>query len=185
MQNTEPDRRLVEDITFFFEEKKRLANKNYKYISTIADDAYLVKAAKLCLEHQLDAATFVQKMYDRMGEQVGFFSPKCLQGTKAAFSLSQDDLHTWKIEVTNATLSPEDMWRYQHELASKYISNGESVESVLIDSSLKFFAWFRILATPDRVPSIITKYKHIAKKEMTNGLIAFAKSEQLDLDRLS
>jgi hypothetical protein len=53
-----------------------------------------------------------------------------------------------------------------------------------MDSSLKFFAWFRILATPNRVPEIIDKYKRIAKKEMTSAILTFAKEQNLDLDRL-
>ena len=186
MSNKEVDNRLIDDLVFYYEEKKRLTVKNFKHRDTIADNEYFRRAAALCVEYELDAATFVQIMYDRMETKKEFFSPKCLQGVKAKFFLEEnkDDSASWKIEITNASLDPSQLWRYQHELATRYISRGESVESVLMDSSLKFFAWFRILATPDRVPEIISKYKHIAKKEMTSRLLEFARSENLDVDRL-
>jgi hypothetical protein len=95
---------------------------------------------------------------------------------------SPDD--TYRVEITNATLSLEDVWKYQHELAMRYIKRGETTHSVLMDSSLKFFAWYRILSTPERDMEIIKKYKHIARKEMTNALREFIESEGLDIDRI-
>lgn len=186
MANKEVDSSLIADLIFYYEEKKRLTVKGYKFIDTQADRKYFMEAAKLCQEQELDASTYVQIMYDRMETKKEFFSPRCLQGVKAKHFLeeSSEPSRSWKIEITNANLDPSELWRYQHELASIYISKGESVESVLIDSSLKFFAWFRILATPDRIPAVIAKYKNIAKKEMTSRLFEFAKSENLDLDRL-
>jgi hypothetical protein len=186
MATKEVDKRLIDDLVFYYEEKKRLTNKNFKYRDTPADRSYFQEAGELCEAHELDPATYVQLMYDRMETKKEFFSPKCLQGVKAKYFLEEhkNNFDSWKIEITNASLDVSALWRYQHELATLYIRRGESVESVLIDSSLKFFAWFRILATPNRVPAIIDKYKNIAKKEMTSKIIEFAKSENLDLDRL-
>ena len=187
MTNNEVDSRLVADLIFYYEEKKRLTVKGFKHRENQADKNYFIAAAKLCAKHELDPATYVQIMYDRLDpNKRAFFSPKCLQGVKVEYYIesNKDTGDSLKIELTNANIDPADLWRHQHELASLYIRRGESVESVLLDSSLKFFAWFRILATPNRVPAIIDKYKRIAKKEMTSKLLDFARSENLDLDRL-
>jgi len=185
MRNTEVDERLVDDLVFYYEEKKRLTSKDYKHFDTVASSEHFKEAALLCAEFELDPATYIQIMYDRMGDIKKFFAPEHLRGTKARFFLSdKKDNSGLKIELTNHNLPIEEIWRHQHEMAMVYVIRGEPVESVLIDSSLKFFAWFRILATPNRVPAIIDKYKKIAKKEMTSSILEFAKSENLDLDRL-
>lgn len=185
MRNIEADEDLMQDIIFYYEEKKRLTNKGYKHISNVADEIHFKEAAVLCKEFELDAATYVQIMYDRLGDIKRFFSPEHLKGAKARFYLTdKNDNGGLKIELTNHNLPIEDIWRHQHEMAMIYISKGERVEDVLLDSGLKFFAWFRVLATPNRVPAIIDKYKKIAKKEMTSSIAEFAKKENLDLDRL-
>jgi len=187
MQNKEVDQRLVDDLIHHYTEKKRLTNKNFRYISTVKDDAYLREAGSLCVANHLDASTYVQMMYDRMGEHKALFSPKHMQGTKVKHMLAEretSESNSTQVEINNANLAPADMWAFQHKLAMMYIRRGDTVESVLLDSSLKFFAWYRILATPNRVPEIIDKYKHIAKKEMTPRLNAFCKSENLDLERI-
>jgi hypothetical protein len=130
---------------------------------------------------------YVQKMYERLGDKKHFFTPEHMRGGNVEKMLendaaSQDDKYV--IEITNNTLAPADVWKYQHELAMRYIKRGESAHSVLMDSSLKFFAWYRILSTPERDPEIIDKYKHIAKKEMTPALLEFLKQEGLDIERI-
>jgi len=186
MLKQEPDDRLVEDLIFYYTEKKRLSVRTFTYIATPANDGYIRKAAALCAEFELDAATYVQVMYERMGSKKEYFAPKYMQGEKARYYLKdeQENYTDLKVEITNANLDPVDIWRHQHELAMLYIRRGESVESVLMDSSLKFFGWFRILATPNRYEPIISKYKHIAKKELTSRLKDFMKNEKLDTDRL-
>jgi hypothetical protein len=181
------DRLIVDDIIFYYVEKKRLWVKNYNYIPLPKCDKYFEEAALLCDKHRFTPAMYVQKMYDRLGDKKHFFTPEHMRGGSVEKMLesdqaSQDDKYT--IEITNNTLDPADVWRYQHELAMRYINRGESVDSVLMDSSLKLFAWYRILSTPERVPSIINKYKHIAKKEMTPRLLEFLKAEGLDIERI-
>ena len=187
MEDKEVDQRLVDDITLYYIEKKRLFLKNYNLISTPAENENFREAARLCDELEMDPAIFVQLLYDRMGDKKAFFSSKHLRGTAAKTYLTckkGETEFTWKIEITNDTVDPEAIFNYQKELAMVYISRGEDPASVLIDSSLKFFAWFRILATPNPVPEIIDKYKHIAKKELTSKLLDFFKKEGLDLNRL-
>jgi hypothetical protein len=181
------DPRLVDDLIFYFVEKKRLSVKNYNYISTTKWDKYFAEAAELCEKYELTPAIYVQRLYDRMENKKQFFSPEHLRGGNVEKILELEKStpeDSYYIEITNATLDPADVWKYQHELAMRYIKRGESVRSVLMDSSLKLFAWYRILSTPERDPEVIKKYKHIAKKEMTSSLQEFAKQEGLDLDRI-
>ena len=181
------DQRTIDDLVYYFVEKKRLTVKSYNCIPSAKWDQYFAEAAKLCSKYELSPAIYVQKMYDRMENKKQFFTPEHMRGGNVEKlledeKLSEDD--TYKVEITNATLDLADVWKYQHELAMRYIKRGESVHSVLMDSSLKFFAWYRILSTPERDAEIIRKYKHIAKKEMTNALQDFARQEGLDLDRI-
>jgi hypothetical protein len=187
MQKKEVDKELFDDIVFYYEEKKRLTIKNYQHRGSEIDNAYFKEAAELCNEYELDAASYVHMLFERMGNKKEFFTPKCLRGTAVKHFLASritDPSDTYKVEITNATLDPKGLWEFQHELAMRYIKLGRSVENVLMDSGIKFFAWFRILATPNAVPAIIDKYKHIAKKEMTSKIMDFARSQNLDLDRI-
>lgn len=173
---------------FYFEEKKRLTNKHYRYVASSKYDMYLDESALLCAQTNQHPATYVHLLYDRMGGKKEFFSPEHLRGKQVKFFfeeiLDPEKNTSYEIEITNNNLEYSKIWVQQHDLAMCYIKHGEPVESVLLDSSIKFFAWFRILATPDRCPSIIEKYKKIAKKEMTPGLLKFIQSENLDGDRL-
>lgn len=174
---------LIDDLVYFFEEKKRLTNKNYRYIDSEENRKHFNRAAELCEELNMHPGVYVQNLYDDMGKHKEYFSPKHLAGTSVKKRLTENP-DDYKVEITNSTLDYEDVWKYQHELAMMYIKRGESTESVLMDSSLKFFAWFRILATPRKHPGIIKKYKHIAKKEMNPRLMEFIKKEKLDADRI-
>jgi hypothetical protein len=182
-----PHAELINELIYYFTEKKRLTRKNYTYISTVKWDKYFEEAAKLCDKHKMTAHEYIQKMYDRMEPRTEFFSPEHIRGGNVANFLKQvkeAEQDTYVVEITNDNLDYADVWRQQHDLAMRYIRRGESVESVLIDSSLKFFAWYRILSTPKAYPEIIDKYKHIAQKEMNPRLHAFAMQEGLALDRV-
>ena len=186
MNKKEPDRQLLNDLIFYYEEKKRISAKHFKYVPSEKYDKYFNEAALLCEELSLHPAQFVQYLYDRMQDKKNFFSPMHLrgQGVRSYVEGLGDISNTYETCVTNSTISYTDVWAQQLDLAMRFIRRGEPVEEVLLDSGLKFFAWFRILATPDRSPKIIDKYKKIAKKELTPGLKEFIFSEKLDMDRL-
>lgn len=186
MDIQETDPRLIEDLIHYFNEKKRLSIRDYSHRCSQEDEKYFKEAAKLCKQYELDAATYVQVMYDRMGDVKAHFAPMHLQGKKAEHLLLErkENNTGYKIEVTNASLTPEDIWNQQMALARVYINNGESVADILKNSSLKFFAWFRILATPDRCEPVIEKYKNIARKELTRSIIEYANNSGLDIDRI-
>lgn len=186
MNIKEIDPRLIEDLIHYFNEKKRLSIKSYTHRCSKKDEDYFNEAAKLCMQYELDPAIFIELIYSKMGEQRAFFAPMHLQGTRVKNILEErkNDDSGYKIEITNLSITPEDMWRQQKALAMVYIKNGEATADVLMNSSLKFFAWFRILATPDRYEPIIDKYKHIARKELTSSIIDYAKATGLDIDRI-
>jgi hypothetical protein len=180
--------RTLEDLIYHFVEKKRLTKKNYEYIPTVKWGAYFREAAQLCDKYEMHPSSYIQKMYDRMEAKKEFFSPEHIRGGNVSKMLDRDKdsgEETYKVEITNATLTYDSMWQYQHELAMRYIRNGVTVEEVLMDSSLKFFAWYRILSTPSRNERVIAKYKHIARKEMTSALKDFAAQEGLDITRIT
>lgn len=176
----------IDDIVYYFEEKKRLQNKRYSHNFSKTDHDYFNNAARICEELEISPAVFVQTLYDRMGDKKNFFAPKHLgaENVRKFFQNKKEEGDDFKIEITNSTLSYEDIWQYQHELAMMYIKAGETVESILMDSSLKFFAWYRILSTPRPNQEIINKYKHIAKQEWNKTLERFAIAEGLDVGRI-
>jgi len=186
MENQKADPRLVADIIHHFNEKKRLTIRNYVHRSSEKDEKAFDTAANLCTRYELDPGTYVQLIYDRFGVKPAYFAPMCLQGTKVVHFLEDRKKENtgYIIEETNASLTPEKIWNQQTSLAMIYINNGESTASVLMNSSLKFFAWFRILSTPDRYEPVIAKYKHIARKELTTSIKEYAKSAGLDIDRI-
>jgi hypothetical protein len=178
---------LIEELIYYYIEKKRLTTKNYNYVSSIKWDKYFAEAAELCVKHAQPAQVYVQKLYDRMENKRAFFSPEHLRGgnvDKFFDILKTSPEDTYTVEITNDNLDYAEVWRHQHELAMRYIRRGESTESVLIDSSLKFFAWYRILSTPKAHPEIIAKYKHIARKEINPRLREFIAQEGLPLERI-
>jgi hypothetical protein len=187
MPDKEVDGQILDDLLFYYIEKRRLTNKNFNYIRTPSDDMYFEKAAQLCNKYQLHPGKYVNLLYDRMESKKEFFKPQCLQGTKVDYFLADycsGATESYEVEITNATVDYQSLWEHQHELALRYIRQGEDVSSVLLNSSLKFFAWYRILSTPRPVPAVIDKYKAIAKKELNNRLIDFIKSENLDISRI-
>jgi hypothetical protein len=186
MENKEVDKQLIDDLIFYYVEKKRTTDKRYNYKPNEKYDEYFNEAAALCTKLSIHPAEYVQHMYNRMHDKKNFFSPIHLRGrgVEQYFkNLSESD-ELWKAEITSATIDIADVWQQQLDLAMRFVRRGEAVESVLLDSRIAFFAWFRILATPEKNSKIIQKYKKIAKQELNPRIIDFIKQENLDLDRL-
>jgi hypothetical protein len=187
MSDAAPSQQTVDDLIYHFAYKKRLTNKNWEYTPTIKGEAYFREAAVLCDKHNMTPAEYIQIMYDRMGDRKEFFSSEHIRGgnvQKVLEKVQTGEVTVYTVEMTIHDLDFGDVWDQQRNLAMRYISRGESVESVLMDSSLKFFAWYRILSTPRPYMPVIEKYKHIAQKELTPALLEFVKREKLDIDRI-
>lgn len=179
------DERTLEDIVGYYIEKKRLTNKKYLYIPADKYTENFKEAARLCTRHELHPARYVNVIYDNL-EKKEFFSPSHLCGAGAVKAIQKvlETGNDYKVEITNATIDYADVWQQQRNLAMIYVKHGESVESVLMDSSLKFFAWYRILSTPEKNMEIVSKYKRIARDELNRNLTEFIKAQGLDLDRI-
>jgi hypothetical protein len=182
------DPSIVEDLVHYFCEKKRLTIKNYTYNPSNTWDDYFKEAAVLCADYELPPSTYIQKMYERMEPKVQFFTPEHIRGEKVEALLkswqSQGET-SYVVEITNANLDYRDLWEHQENLARRLLRPDETYEELMLDSSLKFFGWFRILSTEERNMKIIEKYRHIARKEMTQALKDFIVQNGLDLDRFS
>lgn len=182
------DPKIVEDLIHYFSEKRRLTTKNYDYRPSDKWDDYFREAALLCEEYELPPSTYIQKMYERIEYKKEFFNPEQLRGIKAAAFLKnlKDQEHTsFKVEITNASLDYAELWEHQENLAKRLLLPKETYEDLMLDSSLKFFGWFRVLSPTQSSSKIIEKYAHIARKEMNQTLKDFLVQKGLDLDRIS
>jgi hypothetical protein len=188
MPNNEDNEQLIASIISHYEDKKRLLNKHFRTVDTESDKKHFANAASICSELGIDTGTYVRLVYERLGEKKSMFSPAHLSSTSAKHyvkDLRFTENNATVIEITNRNIDPAALWRQQMDLVAVYTKRGESIESVLMDSSLKLFAWFRILSTSTIIPEVANKYRNIAKKEITQEIYDFAKREKLDIDRLS
>jgi hypothetical protein len=181
-------RKTIEDLIYYYEQKKRLSSQHYAYIASEKNDKYFLDAAEYCIKNHISPSSYLDMMYDNFGTKKAFFSPKNLQSSVAEKYLknkAQTEGEFFNPELNNNNLDYDKIWRQQIELATDYMSFGQKIEDILKDPKLKFFAWFRILATTHRNPEIIHEYIHIAKKELNPRLLAYLKqNSDLDINRL-
>jgi hypothetical protein len=188
MQNDEVNQQLVEDLKYYYIDKKRLINKNATFIETKKNLDYMEEAAKICDELNMSAAAYIQFMYDKMGDLKAYFSPQHLRGDNAKKALKdkkEKEENSYQVEVDNSTIPYDLLWEQQNELARRYMKIGYTAEDILMDASLKFFAWYRILSTTSANSEVIRKYKSVANKELTPRLIEFIKERDLELSRIT
>lgn len=181
--------KVCDELIYCYTQKRRLHKKDYNFTDTIKNREHIKEAAEQCINLGVSPGVYVQTIYNNLaGKAREHLRLECLYGKSVAqlfdrLQNSGDD--SYKVEITNFTEDYERLWAQQYDLVMRYVKAGDSVKSVLMDSSLKFFAWFRILATPERDPDVIKKYKRIAKLELTPKLIEFIKQEKLDADRIA
>jgi hypothetical protein len=184
----EPSPETVQEIIYYYSNKKRLHTKsgNYTYLHTETGDKYMREAALLCEELQLTPASYIQLIYDDMGPGQKHFSPQHLRGTAVEhfFRDRQNTNGSFSIELTRENIPYDDIWDHMYELCMRQLRLGRSLEEVLMDSSMKLYAWFRILASPQEIPAVVQKYKHICRKEMNDKLLKYIKEAGLDVHRV-
>jgi hypothetical protein len=188
MQNKEQiDQRILDDLVYEFINKKRLRIPKYDLPSTPASDAYFVEAARLCAHHDLHPAKYMDIMWEHMGEKMEFFSPAHIRGAGAEKAIKEyfESGKNRDIEITNANLDYSNLWEFHKHSVMQYMRMNIPIKDILIDSSLKFPAWFRILVTENRAPEIIDKFKRIARKELNNALLDFINTNNLDISRIT
>lgn len=185
-EKKEPSQKTIDDIIYYFSEKRRLHTNAYMYLHTEAGDKHIREAALLCEELQLAPSDYIQMIYDDLGTGQKYFGPQHIRGTKVEhFFRDRGKNEVFKIELTRESLPYQDVWDHMFDLCMRQLRIGRSLEEVLLDSSIKLYAWFRILASPKKIPSVVEKYKHIARKEMNDRLKKYIKESGLDMDRLS
>jgi hypothetical protein len=177
---------IIKQLVCFYEEKKRLLNKDYKYLSTQKYDEYFSKAADICLQTEVHPGVYIDTIFNSLGAHKHFFSPAHLQTDKAKETLSKtDDLSSYNPVVTRSNLSYDKVWDQQKDLVDRLLRAGLNLEDILLDPGNKLYAWFRILSTSDKNLKILDRYKEIAIRELNERLIEFIKKAGLDLLRIT
>jgi hypothetical protein len=177
--------RTQEDIIYYFVEKKRLITRLYNFVHSKKTDDCIYKAAKLCEELEITPAEYVQLLYDNLGSMKKYFSPHHLCGTAVEhFFMNRGKEDTHVIEMTKDNICYYELWDHLLDLCRRQMVIGRTMEEVLMDSSIKLFAWFRILASPVEIPEVTKKYKRIARLELNEKIIKFIKEAELDIDRV-
>jgi hypothetical protein len=183
-----PDPSIVEDLIHHYTIKRRITQSKYRYISTIETDKHIAEAALLCSKYRITPDRYVCIAYDNIGGKKEYFNTSYLSGPKMRKLLETETSPAaegeYKVELTRANLSYMEIWEQQLDLASRLMRSGESLTSILMDPALKFYAWFRIMCTPDRIPDVVQRYKLIARKELNNKLKEFLTSQGMDVNRI-
>ena len=180
-------RELEEDLRYHFTQKKLIHNPDYTLRSSSAADDHMRTAAAVCADSKLSAGLYVQLVYDSLAGRQRFFSTSdlCSKATDRLIASHLRGEAEWKVEITNASIPYEDVWKQQLTYAKAYMKLGYTIDEVLQDPTLKFFAWFRILSTPEVNLETMQQYKSIAQKELNPRLRKFAAENGLDLSRLN
>jgi hypothetical protein len=180
--------KTIKELVYYYEQKKKLSTQRYAYMASEKNDKYFLDAAEYCIKNHISPSIYVDTMYDNFGSKKAFFCPRNLQSSAAKKYLNQaasSEGVFFTPELNNNNLDYDKIWQQQIELATDYMSFGQKIEDILKDPKLKFFAWFRILATTHRDAEIIREYIHIAKKELNPRLLSYLKqNSDLDINRL-
>jgi len=183
-----PNPDIVADIIHHYTIKRKITQSKYRYVSTKETDYHIDKAALLCEKYEVTPDRYVSIAYDNLAGKKTYFNTSYLVGPKMRKLLEDETAPAaegeYKVELTRASLNYKDIWDQQLDLASRLTRNGEAIETLLLDPSVKFYAWFRIMCTPDRLPEVVNRYKLIARKELNNKLKDFLKSQEMDLSRI-
>lgn len=180
--------KTVEELVYYYEQKKRLHTKSYAYLSSEKNDKYFRDAAEYCIKNHVSPGSYISAVYDNFTGKKAFFGPKNIQSSVAEKhfkNLLADGGDFYTPELNNHNLDYDKLWNQQLDMARDYMSFGLKIEDILKDPKLKFFAWFRILATTQRNEEIIREYIHIAKKELNPRLVSYLRQNtELDVNRL-
>ena len=177
-------RDTIDELIESFIYKQRILREHYVYPNSEANKQNMLAAARLCHKYNMHPSTFVRVIYDSLSYKAkANFTTAQLQSDTAeqkirAFLNSPDS------ELNNTNIDYKELWAQQLADARKFMSYGLSCKEVLMDATLNFYAWFRLLATPNRDEDIIFKFGKTARLEMDDRLLRFIREEGLDLERI-
>jgi len=165
--------RLIEQYTHY----RSVVQPSYTYHTSIAFEKAFTKAAQFCIEKGISPEQYTVALWESLGDKKENFYPK-FYGSSNGNQLAE----TYKAE---ATTSPEIQLNYQKQILRRHVKDlRKDPAEVLMNPRIKFYAWFRILATKLPNQEIIRTYIKTAKAEMTRELAQFLKTSGLDVDRI-
>jgi hypothetical protein len=170
---TDIKERLIEQYTHY----RSVVQPNYNYHTSIAFEKAFTKAAQFCIEKGITPEQYTVAIWEGLGDRKENFYPS-FYGSTNGNNLAE----TYKAQ---ATTSPEIQLDYQKQILRRHVMElKKDPAEVLMNPRIKFYAWFRILATKLPNQEIIRTYIKTAKAEMTMELAQFLKTNGLDVDRI-
>jgi hypothetical protein len=151
--------------------------KNYIYHRSPAHIKAFRKAAKFCLEAGFTAEEYSVALMDSLGNHRENFFP-------SYFGSSTANQHAMTYREDRAI--PLDMILEQQKtlLGTHVLKLKKDPIAALMDPRLKFYAWFRVVATREPNHEIIRVYRETAREELTPALAKFLRDNNLDIDRI-
>jgi hypothetical protein len=131
-------------------------------------------AADICNELGATAEDFVQAQFDAAFDP--HYYPSYLHSVHC-----RENYRRLQARRNMVIVGSFDRWRYYLRCN---ITAGKTVEQALLDDTLDFPAWFRILVTVEPNEEIIKKYKFKAQREMTEPLKKYLMDQKCPLERI-
>jgi hypothetical protein len=177
-------RSTIDELVESFTAKQRILREHYVYPASEANNVNMLSAAKLCHKYNMHPGTFMRVIYDSLPQAAKLnFNTKHLQSDNAEKKIV-NFLNDPESELNNTNIDYRELWNQQLLDARKFMSYGSTCKEILMDATLNFYAWFRVLATPNRDEDIIRKFGKTARLEMNDVLLKFIREENLDLERI-
>ena len=156
-----------------FVRRKREGNPNYQH-PPFGD--VFPRLANDCIKYNLDPVDFIAAQFrDMKSEHVN------LKSLFKAEARNKCIVHT-----CDRKISEIDIFNYCKEYLYEQIKNvGRSVEKILMDDTMNFPAWFRVVITKEPMIEIMTKYRYIARTELNDEIKQVCLDNKLDWNRIN
>jgi hypothetical protein len=169
--------RLKEDLAGEFEYMRSTVQPGYRYHRHPAGEKALKKAALFCKKHSIHPSIYMLGAMQSIGESRDkFYIPfvGCDRANEGALAAKESN-----------TVPTDKILEHQKKMLERQVIDMKRpFMDALLDPRLKFYAWFRIIATVKPVPEIIQIYLDVARLEMTQELETFLREQNLDVDRI-
>jgi hypothetical protein len=169
--------RLVSELEEQYAYLRNTVQKNYVYHRSPAHMKAFTKAARFCRENGLTAEEYSMALLDSLGDHRENFYPSYFgSGTANQAALNYREDRAIPLDL---------IYEQQKELLRIQIQKlGRNYLDVLMDPRLKFYAWFRIIASKNPEHEVIQVYGKTAKAELTPGLVEFLRNQNVDIERI-
>jgi hypothetical protein len=180
----EPER--LDRLKQYFKKVKQETLGEDTWISSVLQELDFKEALLLCKKYDLAPEDIVDLAVELLRKADVQLSTIHLRGALVKKALVSEIVNDPKYTglVTSENLAISDVWQQQIYLLKTYTRNNESPEDVLLDASLKFYSWFRILVPETPIAALINKYRDIARRELNYKIKKFVRRSGLDLSRI-